>query len=585
MVKINLIKGVLMKVRSLLTSFALVASSVTIVSAKEVIRVNEAGYFPNAQKTVVLMSDSSLAGKEWTVVSKDGNTVANGNVVENGLKCKGSTSPFDYNYKIDISDVNTIGDYSFVVNGNYKELKVSSDNYKSIVESTIRWLRVQRSGSNETLDHVPSHFGDSACVIYRKKDPRSNEWDNWIEDPNEKKVNILGGWYSDGTYTKFTSATAFTTYYLLSAYVSNPSFFEKKYSKSDLVDILDEAKFGLDYLMKVMPDDNTFVLEVGGFDGDFGVRLPEKDLQEGKRNAYCAFSIPQMGLTISALAKGAEVFKSLGKTDLAQQYQDMAIKIYKKALSKNWPNTWMEKDYELYVDKTRYDNFTIASYELYKLTNDSHYKSQAIKYAKKAKPQYWPGWANQFMVAHSLMYNDVNISKEYLKDELNDYANYAKRKCNIWGFPIEPTTTSLYLGMDIAIGAAKYREVTGDTKYDNLILNTINYTFGVNNWGVSFVASPLLENSVNQFNMQIYKLQKHLFPEGAVALGPCDRPTHDAEAVWILDDVRVNYCYPYNTDKIVFLDHEDDYMTMDSWIVGAADNIYLLTLATTLFGK
>jgi hypothetical protein len=117
-----------------------------------------------------------------------------------------------------------------------------------------------------------------------------------------------------------------------------------------------------------------------------------------------------------------------------------------------------------------------------------------------------------------------------------------------------------------------------------MVLDVLNYSFGINNWGVSFTAVPSIKQSIRRFNLPTYKLQTRLFPEGAVAIGPCDREAHDEESKWILDDVRVNYCYPFNTEAVVFLDHDDDYMTMESRINGAAENIYLMTLANTIFG-
>ncbi len=573
-----------MRVRTLLASMAFVAVASAPLAAEQLVRVNEAGYFPNARKNLVILSDADLAGNNWDIIDISGASVLSGKVssAKTGIS---DFSPKPFNYRVDFSSLSKEGEFLFRVGELEKKIRVDVNPYGDIITSSIRWLRSQRSGTNKTIDRVPAHFGDSSCAVFRKKDANSNSWENWVEDAEGEILDLQGGWYAGGNYAKFTSATAYTTYYLLRAYETNPAIFEKVNSTSAMVDVLDEAAFGLSYLMKVMPNDNDFIIQVGGFDSENGVRLPNEDAFEGKRECFSAFSHPQMGFTVAALALGAKVFEKEGRTAEAAEYKAMAEKIFTKAMSANYSPVWIEKDYEQFKDDSRYDNLLIGAMELFNLTNNPKYKEKAKEFSNKAKAAYWAGWNMQNMMAHSLIAKDYSTSMNFFKDDLNNFAGTARNPKNIWGFPMEPAFTSLYLGLGIGIGSARYYEVTGDNKYSDVIMNVLDYGFGVNNWGVSFTASPKLKNSVKNFNMAIYKLQTHLFPEGAVALGPCDKGGHDAESKWILDDVRVNYCYPHNTEKIVFLDHEDDYMTMDSWIFGAADNIYFLALASTIYGK
>ena len=542
------------------------------------VRYNAAGYFPTEEKRFVVMSDEDMNGKAWTL--KDGSaTVAEGTFGQKKVG-KGYYSPFAYNYSALFSSVNTEGTYSLEVEGaDPVTIKISKSPYNSLIQSTLRWLRVQRSGSEETLDHKVSHLGDSATFLYH----RGSTNKEWIEDKDGRVVDLQGGWYADGSYSKFTSAIAYTTYYLLQSYEANPALFVKKYSQSNLIDVLDEAKFGLSYLLKVMPDDTTFILQVGGFDSDFGTRLPENDQQEGKRPSYAALSQPQMATTAAALALGAKVFQNID-ADAADRYKAEALKIY-AAAQKNHPIAWLERDYALFQDSSKYDNLLLAAATLYELTGDEQYKKDASTYSLKAKNAYWASWATQNMMAQSLIAQENPKAKRYLEEDLNMFNAEHNKKANLWKMPVEWGFSALYTSNIAGAAAARYGILFQSDRYKSLLLDVLNFGFGINNWGVSFTGSKELPNAVKNFNMAIYKLQTRLYAEGAIVIGPSDTPTHDAESKWILDDIRVNYCYPFNTPSSRYLDHADDYMTNDAWIYGAADNLYLLTLATTLLSK
>ena len=557
------------------------AGALFFAQAETFIRGNLAGYYPGVEKRIVVMSAENISGKSWKITDEAGNSAASGTIGAS-VEGRGDNSPFAYNFEILFSELNREGNYKLSIDGNKDfPVKITNNPYQEAIQSSLRWLRVNRSGTNETLDRLPAHLGDSTAYVYYRSGPKKT--DAWVECEDGRYLDLRGGWYLGGNYTKSTSLIAFTSYYLLRAYNVAPQSFAKKYSKSALVDILDEAKFGLDYLMKVMPNDRDFIINVGGYDAERGVRLPHEDVMEGKRPAFSIKSSSDMGLTAAALALGANTFKNIDPA-LSERYKAMAIKIYTAANARGVQPEWLDRNgWTLFPDQTDKDNLLLAAAELYRLTGDNNFLNQAKKIGDNLAPAYWVSWDIQNMPAQALIASVNPKSRTALQADLNGFLNNS-RGSKIWRLPMQYTANMLYNSFVIGFSAANYTIIFDDKRFSSLITDILNYNFGLNNWGVSFTAVRSIPQSVRNFNLPIYKLQKRLFPEGATAIGPCDRATHYAQSRWILDDVRVNYAYPFNTPAMVFLDHEHDYMSMDSRIDGVASVIYLMTLSNTIFG-
>ena len=559
---------------------ALFAGALFLTQAQTFIRGNLLGYFPGTEKRVVVMSSENIAGRSWNLIDERGNSAASGTIGAS-IEGRGANSPSSYNFEILFSEVNTAGNYRLTVEGLEDfAVRIGNNLYQGAIHSALRWLRVHRSGTNETLDRLPAHFGDStAYVYYRRSLTRT---DAWTEDENGKYLDLRGGWYVGANFTKSTPLIAFTSYYLLRAYNANPEIFERKYSQSNLVDILDEARFGLDYLMKVMPNDTDFIINVGGFDATRGVRLPHNDIMEGKRTAYSILSSSDMGLTAAALALGARTFRSIDAA-LAERYQNQAIRIFERATARGVRPEWLDNNgWTLFPNMSDQDDLLLAAAELFRLTGDEKYLRRAKSIGDNLAPAYWVGWETQNMPAQALIANQNPRSRVALRTDLEAFLN-TSRQNRIWRLPMNYSAGMLYNMFIIGFSAANYTQIFDDKTFAPLVINSLNYTFGLNNWGVSFMALRDVP-SVRYFNLPIYRLQMRLFPEGSTALGPLDRQTHFDQSRWILDDMRVNPMFPFNTPAVVFFDHMQDYMSTDSRIDGVASIIYLMTLANTIFG-
>ena len=563
------------KLKSALLFFFLITG---VLSKSEVfIRYNNAGYAPNSKKIFIVLSDEDLSGTDYYFTNSPELLKIRMPESSSGLSLH---SPFTFNYTIDLSYLKSVGEYALEVKGTRITFKIKESPYSFLASDVLRYFRVQRSFSKYALDHKFSHRGDKRCEIHRRKDNHNDQWDMIDEFP--KKINVSGGWYDAGDYIKFTLTTAHSAYNMLTAYEINPSLFqEKKYSQTELNDLLDEASWGLDFLMKISEDKDEFIIQVGGFrDHQERDRLPEHDELNGYRECYSAFSATQMGYTAAALALGSQIFKDVNP-EKANLYGERAKRIYERA--KFIENcAWVKQGWEtFYKDETPFDNLLLASIELYKLTQDEKYKSDGKSFSDRAKRSYWASWSNINPMAQIKAQHFLGIENTYATQDLTMFKEIAVSEGNIWQVPHKYTWGSLYSFMAVANASALHSIYEKDTTYSINFHSTLNYSLGKNNWGMSFYASQEIPNSVENVYSQTYILQPKLYPTGAVAEGPGDRSTHEQLKKYFAIP-KHNPFDRFNSPGTVFYDYETDFQTMETTIVGQGEGLLLIALADKL---
>jgi hypothetical protein len=547
---------------------------------------NRAGYMPGSLKQVVVMAGKDLAGKKWRIETRKGKQVLSDTMSKSVCGITGHT-PEPYNYIIDFSRLNKEGTYKLELDSGISvSFKIHKEPYAFIIPGIIRFLRAARSGTPDTLFHEASHLGDSKAILYRPKEgePESGLWE---KVPGDRTVDMLGGWYDAGDYIKFTLTTAYTTYFLLRSYEINPTLFTKKYSRSQLIDILDEAKFGLDYLVKTFPAEDVFIIQVSGReDHESGWRLPEKDSRDGKREALSAISPVHMGITSAALAVGARVFAKKGAKKEAKLYKSKAIAIYKRAMQPDALKTTAFEfnpngGFSFYKDETLQDNMMLGAVELYKLTGSPDYLKTARSYpGKQGKDVYW---GSLFLFANLALGEFDTTALEPAKKEAALYVSHAKN--NIWGIPARYAWGSLANWSAIGSGLGLLYLQTGkkDADLAHTVSRINDYIFGTNNWGIVFFFTEKLPHSVRNIYSQLYRI-KQVFPEGALSEGPAPRTTHERNQSYFKFKPEEQWTYRFNTAEVVFYDHETDFVTQESTIFGQASVLLFLTLLHT-FGQ
>jgi hypothetical protein len=491
----------------------------------------------------------------------------------------GDHTPFAFNHPADFSGLTQTGDYEFqVAGGPSARFRILPSGYAGLLARPLRHLRFMRSGSPDVLLRRLSHPGDARAILHVPDgDPANGKWKPAVP---ARTVDALGGWYDAGDQLKFTLNQAATAYHLLTAYRLAPHLFEQRRGPTGLPDVLDEARHGLEFLLRVHPDRDTFIIQVGDArDHEQGLRLPENDALDGRRPALCALSRVHMGAAAAALALGARTFGELGRADDMARYSVMARKIYARAREADTIPTAFERDdvNDFYRDPEPEDQLAVAAMELYALTEDEVYLRQAKALAPPAAKEV--GWGDWNWLANAALAPHDPAAKQRLQAELDAYVTHARLRGAPWGLPSRYVWGSLARWIGIANACRASGRVLGPApERDALFWGITDYTFGRNNWGVSFLFDERLPNTLRHLYSPAYKLLK-LFPTGALSEGPGGRKLHDELSKWFKIPADDPF-HRFNTDAGVFFDNDTDFMCQEATITAQADLVLLLTLAS-----
>ena len=126
-------------------------------------------------------------------------------------------------------------------------------------------LFYQRAGQNKDAAHAGAGWTDSGQL--RRPPARSQLPSLQRQEQRRHRADVWGGWYDAGDPNKYTSWTAGYVESLLRAYAENPTIWTDDYnipeSGNGIPDVLDEAKWGLDYLARLQGSDGSVLSIVG----------------------------------------------------------------------------------------------------------------------------------------------------------------------------------------------------------------------------------------------------------------------------------------------------------------------------------
>ena len=559
------------------------------------IRINQLGYKPNGTKVAVWCSKAQSAIGNWQLINASSKAIVYSGKFE---KAFGAYGPFIQTYRLNFSSFNKPGRY-YLQAGDTRspEFEIGDDVYKGAADFCLRYMRQQRSGFNPFLkDSCHTHDG---YVLYGEK--------AGIKDSTH--IDVVGGWHDASDYLQYASTSANATYHLLMAYRDFPKVFgDEKLAnglegKNGMADVLDEAKWGLDWLLKMHPTESWMFNQVGDDRDHIGMRIPKEDSAYGKgyeRPVYFVSGEPQQrgkfmnnttgtssiaGKFVSSFALGARLFKNID-SGYSVVLENKSLSAFDVAMAKQGvTQTASVKSPYIYAEDNWADDMELATANLFSLTGGVAYTSASILYAEDEKITPWLGkdTANHYQwypftnighyeLAKQLTGRERDTIISYYKEGIQRVWNKAKRNAFYRGVPFIWCSNNLTTAF--AIQCYWYRQLTGDKTFSELEQANFDWIFGCNPWGTSFVYGLPVNGDTPTDPHSAFTHLKNYPVDGGLVDGPVYGSIYN-NLIGITLYQPDEYA-EFQSNLAVYHDDYGDYSTNEPTMDGTATLIYLL---------
>lgn len=557
------------------------------------IRINQLGYPTKGIKVAVWGSKENKTLSSFELVD-----VQSGKVVYTyqAGKAFGAYGPFIQTHRLQFTDFTKAGRY-YLRAGDAKspEFRINDDVYKGTADFCLRYMRQQRSGFNPFLkDSCHTHDG------YTLYGPM----------PDSTHIDATGGWHDASDYLQYTTTSANATWHLLSAYRDFPMVFgDTKQAngldgKNGTADVLDEARWGLDWLLKMNPKDGWMFNQLGDDRDHMSMRIPKEDPYYGKgfeRPLYFVNGKPQQRGkflnattgTASTAGKFASTF-ALGAAVYQQKVPAFSALLKKKAeaayrfgaANPGVAQTASVRSPYIYAEGDWADDMELAAAQLWGLTKSPKYDRDFNQYLIKDSVAKWMGkdTAHHYQyypfnnlglrtMAKARGYQAYNIELEILSaSAIERVASKAKQNAFNRGIPF--IWCSNNLTASFAIACYWQREMKGNDLYAELEQANIDWLFGCNPWGTSMVYGLPANGDTPVDPHSAFTHLKNYPIDGGLVDGPVYTSIYKN-----LIGIQLNDADEYaafQSDLAVYHDDYGDYSTNEPTMDGTASLIYLL---------
>lgn len=579
------------------------------------IRINQLGYTPAGIKQAVWCSkDSKPIQKFYLIDSASKKVMYDGNAE----KPMGAYGPFAQTQRLDFSGFSFRGVYKLIADGAESPyFRIGDDVYKGAADFCLRYMRQQRTGFNPFLnDSCHTHDG---YVLYGEK----------AGIPDSTYIDVVGGWHDASDYLQYAGTSANAAYHLLMAYRDFPNVYtDTKQAngldgKNGMADVLDEAKWGLDWLLKMHPKPDWMFNQIGDDRDHISMRIPKQDSQYGKdyqRPVYFLSGEPQQrgkfmnattgtsstaGKFASAFALGNQVFSNFDSL-YAKNLFLKARTAYQFALKKTGvTQTASVKSPYIYAEENWLDDKELAAASIGHMECDS--QNHALNCGNQfdhvlfhSKLEDVTPWLGADTANHYQWYPFINIGHYELirlYRKLGDWAikrknpksryqaiigyykqgiqlvwNKAKQNAFYRGIPF--IWCSNNLTASFAIQCYWYRELTGDKTFAALEQANFDWLFGCNPWGTSMVYGLPSWGDTPEDPHSAFTHLKNYPIDGGLVDGPVYTSIY--KNLIGIKLYKPDEYAAFQSDLAVYHDDYGDYSTNEPTMDGTASLIYLL---------
>ena len=594
--------------RSLVWLFLILLLAAMSGPARSVhLRVNQAGYLAGDTKIVIAFADTAV--NEGFKVKE----VGSGRVLLSGqpepAELPDWGSPFSHYYKLDLTSLKTPGRYRVELDGGELSREFSVGAYPGYHEDLLYFMRQQRCGYNPFLD-----------VACHRLDGRSF----YGPMPDETFVDASGGWHDAGDQLKYLITASNATARMLLAYELQKQKFSdftdamgRELRPNGIPDILDEARWGLDWIHKLHPKADQLIHQVADDRDHRGFKFPDNDNadygwgQNSYRPAYFADGKPQglsqfksrstgvaniAGRSAAAMAAAYRIWSNdLKDVAFAAKCLSAAESLY--AMGKKQEGFQQGNSFGApyrYNEDTWADDMEYAAAELYKATKKKAYLDDAIRYAKVAGTTSWMEFEDssmgELMSRHYQMYPFTNVGHfalyplvdRKMKSELAGYYHsgieriVTRAKTNPYGVGVPFLWCSNNLVVAFITQVHLYELMTGDRLYQKAATDHRDWLLGRNPWGTSmFEGLPEGGEHPEDTHLPTVQLLKKQVRGGLVD-GPIAAQTYKGLIGLTLH--QPDEFAMFQPRDVVYHDDVGDYSTNEPTMDGTADAILVMAL-------
>jgi endoglucanase len=566
-----------------------------IASASAQIRINQLGYLPNSVKVAVFISDEKDEIQSFQLFETlSGKMVFEGRTESADAHIWGKQSA----YRLNFSAFQREGGY-FLKMGNTVSptFRISNDVYRGTADFVLNYMRQQRCGFNPYLKDS-CHTHDGIIVDHSTK--------------TGQQIDVIGGWHDASDYLQYTTTSANAIYQMLFAYQQNPSVYGDHYLANGLSgangipDVLDEARWGLEWLLKMNPAKNEMYNQVADDRDHAGFRLPTLDtlggyglgvyrpvyFVTGKSQGLGKYKNRTTGVSSTAakfsssFALGASIFNSVDPM-VAEKMHQKSLEAWDFAKSDlgNCQTACMVSPY-FYEEDNWVDDMELAAATLSPTEKQLDFQKEA-KYWGELEPV--TPWMELNRARHYQFYPFVNlghallaqsadpvIAKQFaglMKQGLEQIRKYAGNDPFRIGVPFVWCSNNFVAA---AITQAKlYRKITGDTQFEEMEAALTDWLFGCNPWGTSMICGLPAGGDFPEKPHSAITLYLNKTTTGGLVDGPVYTSIY--KSLLGIRLLREDQYPAFQDGKAVYHDDIGDYSTNEPTMDGTASLSYLLS--------
>lgn len=587
-----------------LVSIALLALAAVQTFAGSWVRINQIGYLPEATKVAVFMSNEAVQVNGFELVDAfAGEAVWRSDAV----RPMGALGQMKTTCRLDFSTLKTDGAYYIKVLSSGGETRseifpINPKVYDGAADFVLNYMRQQRCGWNPFFKDS-CHRKDG--IIVGHPDPKKDS----------TFLDVTGGWHDASDCLQYTTTSASAIYQMMFAYQSNPEAFSDNHladgtpGRNGIPDIIDEIYWGLKWLDKMNPEPGEMYNQIADDRDHVGMRVPNDDQADygwGKgeyRPVWFCSGEPQQrgkrgdknkttgvastaGKFASDFAFGAEILKPF-YPEFAEKIGAKAQAAYDAGVAKPGVcQTASVVSPYIYEEDNWVDDMELAAYEMFRRTGDKKYRTEAIEYARREPVTPWMGadsarhyqWYPFMNMGHYRIAKNFGgkVSAEFIRNIRSGIQRvYERGKDHPFMFGIPGIWCSNNLTSAMLTQCILYRELTGDTTYQEMEGALRDWLLGCNPWGVSMI--------VELPKGGIFPTQPHSFiinyKMGNTTGGLVDGPVYATifgSLLGIRTDGGINY-EEFQPGDLVYHDSTHDYSTNEPTMDGTASLTFPLS--------